>query len=352
MLIQVFGFLISTLGWIFVSCTIGMDYWRISYIGGQGGSWIIKAAWYWSTLWRDCYVDSSDVANCRDFDIMWVVRPGARAEQGLPVFLGLVGSAGILLGSALYAATLCRTLKSNRLNCDYHLLDIQHIETMKRRTVIMYIEMGSFVICVIGWMLVCATMPMEYWSFSEVASTVLTTNYFHSNLWKDCTTDSTGMVDCKVFPTLLALQTYIHLCRALIIISIVFGLFGAILALIGMKCTKLGGSEIANARVTFAAGVNYLTSGLCSIFAYSSYGHKVVSEFLDPSTQTQKFELGPALYIGWSGSVLVIVGGLVFIIFGGKEGCHSRYNSFYLYKYCDLIMCNNFCLPPPEGALT
>lgn len=28
-----------------------------------------------------------------------------------------------------------------------------------------------------------------------------------------------------------------------------------------MKCTKIGGSEIANARVTFAAGITYLFSG-------------------------------------------------------------------------------------------
>lgn len=82
MLIQVFGFLISTIGWFLVSCTVGMDYWRISYIGGQGGSWIIKAAWYWSTLWRECYIDSSNVANCRDYDTMWVVRPASRTEQG------------------------------------------------------------------------------------------------------------------------------------------------------------------------------------------------------------------------------------------------------------------------------
>lgn len=70
----------------------------------------------------------------------------------------------------------------------------------------MHIEIGSFVSCVIGWILICATMPLEFWTYSEVASTVLTTNYFHSNLWKDCTSDSTGMIDCKAFPTLLALQ--------------------------------------------------------------------------------------------------------------------------------------------------
>ncbi|XP_017336063.1 claudin-10 isoform X1 [Ictalurus punctatus] len=193
---------------------------------------------------------------------------------------------------------------------------------MNYRTVVMYTEIGSFVTCVVGWILVCSTLPMEYWTFSEVASTVITTDHFHSNLWKDCTTDSTGMVDCKEFPTLLGLQPYIHLCRVLIIISILLGLFGAILALVGMKCTKLGGSEVANARVTFVAGINYLTSGLCSIFAYSLYGYKVVVEFFDPNYYAQKFELGAALYFGWSGSVLLIIGGLIYSIFGGKEGFH------------------------------
>ncbi|XP_046701016.1 claudin-10 isoform X2 [Silurus meridionalis] len=81
MLIQVFGFLISTVGWFLVCCTTVMDYWRVSYIGGQGGSWVINAAWYWSTLWRECYTDSSDVANCRDYDTMWVVRPETRTDQ-------------------------------------------------------------------------------------------------------------------------------------------------------------------------------------------------------------------------------------------------------------------------------
>lgn len=83
---------------------------------------------------------------------------------------------------------------------------IQRIKTMNYRTVVMYLEIGSFVTCVVGWILVCSTMQMEYWALSEVTSTVLTTSHFYSNLWKDCTSDSTGMTDCKQFPTLLALQ--------------------------------------------------------------------------------------------------------------------------------------------------
>ncbi|XP_053536822.1 uncharacterized protein LOC108272052 isoform X4 [Ictalurus punctatus] len=85
-----------------VSCTVGMDYWRISYIGGQGGSWIIKAAWYWSTLWRECYIDSSNVANCRDYDTMWVVRPASRTEQGPIQAVRALLIVGMFLG--LFAA--------------------------------------------------------------------------------------------------------------------------------------------------------------------------------------------------------------------------------------------------------
>ncbi|XP_053536821.1 claudin-10 isoform X3 [Ictalurus punctatus] len=87
---------------IAVSCTVGMDYWRISYIGGQGGSWIIKAAWYWSTLWRECYIDSSNVANCRDYDTMWVVRPASRTEQGPIQAVRALLIVGMFLG--LFAA--------------------------------------------------------------------------------------------------------------------------------------------------------------------------------------------------------------------------------------------------------
>lgn len=72
-LIQIFGFLITSLGWLFVLCTMAMDYWRISQIGGQGGSFIITVAWYWSNLWKDCFTDSTAVTNCRDFPVLWSV---------------------------------------------------------------------------------------------------------------------------------------------------------------------------------------------------------------------------------------------------------------------------------------
>uniref|UniRef100_A0A3B3BI70 Claudin n=1 Tax=Oryzias melastigma TaxID=30732 RepID=A0A3B3BI70_ORYME len=81
-LIQIFGFLISSMGWLFILCTMAMDYWRITQIGGQGGSFIIKVAWYWSNLWKDCFTDSTAVTNCRDYAVLWSVNY-VQAVRGL-----------------------------------------------------------------------------------------------------------------------------------------------------------------------------------------------------------------------------------------------------------------------------
>ncbi|XP_071783193.1 claudin-10-like [Centroberyx gerrardi] len=97
-LIQVFGFLISTLGWLFILCTMAMDFWRITQLGGQGGSFIIKVAWYWSNLWKDCFTDSTAVTNCRDFPVLWTVTPYVQGVRGLLM-------CGLTLG--FFGATFC-----------------------------------------------------------------------------------------------------------------------------------------------------------------------------------------------------------------------------------------------------
>ncbi|XP_023648894.2 claudin-10-like [Paramormyrops kingsleyae] len=195
---------------------------------------------------------------------------------------------------------------------------------MKYRTAVTYMEIGCFVVCLLGWALVCSTLPTEYWNISTLDQGVLTTANFFSNLWKDCISDSTGVSDCKEFPSLLALELNIHMCRALVIMAIILSFFGAVLSLVGMKCTKIGGSDVANARVTFAAGINYMVAGFCAMIAYSWYGNKIRKEFVNPNFKAAKFELGAALFVGWGGSSLLIIGGFILSFFAKKEGLRCR----------------------------
>ncbi|GLD66235.1 uncharacterized protein AKAME5_001764500 [Lates japonicus] len=256
-LVQILGFLSSSLGWTFVLCTMAMDYWRISQLGGQGGSFIIKVAWYWSNLWKDCFTDSTAVTNCRDFGVLWAVTPFVQGVRGLLM-------CGLTLG--FFAVVLCFL----GMECTY----IGGAEETKDKM-------------------------------------VLAGAVFH-----------------------LA-GGDIHMCRALIIIAIILSFFGSILVLVGMKCTKIGGSEIANARVTFAGGMNYLIGGMCSMVAFSYYGNKIRAEFQDPHYKAQKFEIGVGVFIGWGGSTLLLVGGLIYSIFAGREGCHSSSKRYPDYRFPD-----------------
>ncbi|XP_053709095.1 claudin-10-like isoform X1 [Synchiropus splendidus] len=225
---------------------------------------------------------------------------------------------------------------------------------MKYRTVVMYMEIGCFVSCLCGWILVCSTLPTEYWTFSEVGSIVLTTSNYYSNLWRDCISDTTGVSDCKDYPSMLALPGFLHACRALAVCAVITGFFGGVLTLIGMKCTKIGGSEVANARVTFAGGLTYLFSGFCAMITYSWWANRVITEFLDPNFRAQKFELGAAVFVGWGGSVLLLAGGGVMTFFSGKEGLPSSSSDMPRRPrtYATARTRRTYMLPPASSRVT
>ncbi|XP_071380486.1 claudin-10-like [Centroberyx affinis] len=94
-LAQILGLLVSILGWGLVASTLAMDHWRVAQLGGEGGSSVVTAAWYWSNLWKDCYEDSTTVVNCVDFGVLWAVKSYIQAVRGLLMIglgLGLVGT--------------------------------------------------------------------------------------------------------------------------------------------------------------------------------------------------------------------------------------------------------------------
>ncbi|KAM7111141.1 claudin-10 isoform 3-T5 [Molossus nigricans] len=140
--------------------------------------------------------------------------------------------------------------------------------------------------------LVAATASNE-WKVTTRASSVITATWVYQGLWMNC-------------------AGYIQACRGLMIAAVSLGFFGSIIALFGMKCTKVGGSEQAKAKIACFAGVVFILSGLCSMTGCSLYANKITTEFFDPLFIDQKYELGAALFIGWSGASLCIIGGVIF----------------------------------------
>lgn len=142
------------------------------------------------------------------------------------------------------------------------------------------------------------------------------------------------------------------------IAAICLGFFGSIFALVGMKCTKIGGSDGSKAKIACLAGVNFVLSGKLSEMVSQSLKHKCLNPVIRPllrpllahrllpvrtphhyrvfwpyvcgtevraaarafhvplqikkittAVPSHRYELGAALFIGWAGSVLCIIGG-------------------------------------------
>ncbi|KAL6455856.1 hypothetical protein MHYP_G00357070 [Metynnis hypsauchen] len=95
--LQIWGFLQTILGWIFIACSLAMEGWKVAATGGQGGSAVFTVAWYWSSLWRACSTDSNAVSNCYDFPVLWSVEYNVQVVRALLMSGVAIGVLGFIL---------------------------------------------------------------------------------------------------------------------------------------------------------------------------------------------------------------------------------------------------------------
>ncbi|KAA0702400.1 Claudin-15 [Triplophysa tibetana] len=177
------------------------------------------------------------------------------------------------------------------------------------------------------------SLANNYWRLSSVSGSVIISVRQYQNLWQSCAEGSTGVSNCRTFQSLLALDGYIQACRAMMIIALILGLLSIVLALLGLKCTKLGStSENTKGKMALTAGVLFILSGVCVLVAVSWYAARVVQEFNDPFYGGTKFELGTGLYLGWAAAALVILGG-GFLCTSCKSNPGPAQTRGYSYNY-------------------
>ncbi|XP_068824467.1 claudin-15 isoform X3 [Capricornis sumatraensis] len=100
-------------------------------------------------------------------------------------------------------------------------------------------------------------------------------------------------------------------CRALMITAILLGFLGLFLGMVGLRCTNIGGLELSRkTKLAATAGALHILAGICGMVAVSWYAFNITRDFFDPLYAGTKYELGPALYLGWSACLLAILGGI------------------------------------------
>lgn len=187
-------------------------------------------------------------------------------------------------------------------------------------------QMLASALCLLGWagVIICCILPM--WRVTAfVGSTIVTSQTIWEGIWMTCVVQSTGQIMCKPYESLLALSADLQAARALTVFAIATGGTGLVLAFIGGKCTRFLDEEGGGVKgkVAVAAGAVLIVTGLLCLIPTSWAAGSVVRNFYSAAIDAQRREIGACLYIGWGASILLILGGGLFISSACPLDAHS-----------------------------
>lgn len=180
------------------------------------------------------------------------------------------------------------------------------------------IQLVGFLISSLGWLFVLCTLAMEHWRITQMGGTggsyILKVAWYWSSLWQDCYTDSTSITNCKDFPVLWSVSTYVQGVRGLLLCGITLGFFGAIFCFVGMECTYIGGQETIKDKILLAGSISHFIGGLSALAAYCLYINRIARTTFSPTKikGILRYDIGPPIFLGLVGSFLIMVGAIIY----------------------------------------
>lgn len=188
-------------------------------------------------------------------------------------------------------------------------------------------QMLGIALCIIGWIGAIIACALPQWKVTAFFGTVIiTAQTTWQGIWMNCVVQSTGQMQCKVYDSMLALSRDLQAARALMIICILIGVIGILLAIAGGKCTNWVDNESAKAKVIITAGIIFIIAGILCLIPVSWTANTIIRNFYNPLQTVQKNELGASLYIGW-GAAALLGGGLLCANCPPKDNSSAKFSA-------------------------
>ncbi|XP_074468367.1 claudin-4-like isoform X2 [Sebastes fasciatus] len=174
-------------------------------------------------------------------------------------------------------------------------------------------------LAVLGWIGNILICMLPLWKVSAfIGNNIVVAQTMWEGLWMTCVVQSTGQMQCKVYDSLLALPPDLQAARAMVVIAILFSLFGLLLSVVGGKCTTCVGDKVAKARVAISAGVFFVLSGALCLVTVSLPANTIIKDFYNPMVpDAQRRELGCTMVsfaLELVGVILSVLGWLLSVI--------------------------------------
>ncbi|XP_055750907.1 uncharacterized protein LOC129831578 [Salvelinus fontinalis] len=136
---------------------------------------------------------------------------------------------------------------------------------------------------IIGWIGAIVVCALPQWKVTAfIGENIITAQTTWQGIWMNCVVQSTGQMQCKVYDSMLALPQDLQAARALIIISIMMGLVGILLAVAGGKCTNCVEDERAKSRIGVGSGVVFIIAGVLCLIPVCWSANTIIRDFYNP----------------------------------------------------------------------
>ncbi|MCJ8744887.1 hypothetical protein PDJAM_G00123740 [Pangasius djambal] len=182
----------------------------------------------------------------------------------------------------------------------------------------------------LGWLGAIVACGLPQWKVTAfIGANIVTAQIIWEGIWMTCAVQSTGQMQCKIYDSMLALSADLQAARAMIIISILAGIFGIMMSIAGGKCTNCIEDTRAKSMACIVAGVSFIIAGVLCLIPVSWTAHSIITDFYNPIlTDAQRREMGTCLYIGWAAAGLMLLGGALLCL-----NCPPREQRIYNPKY-------------------
>uniref|UniRef100_A0A668VYK3 Claudin n=1 Tax=Oreochromis aureus TaxID=47969 RepID=A0A668VYK3_OREAU len=159
---------------------------------------------------------------------------------------------------------------------------------------------------------IVATLLPHWRSRAHVDANIITATGYMKGLWMECVWRSTGIYQCKLYRSLLALPPDLQAARALMVISCLTSVLASLVSVIGMKCTRFARGSLIKSPLVLSGGICFLCAGLLCLVTVSWTTNEVIKNFYNPLIHSgMKYEIGLAVYLGYASACLSLAGGMV-----------------------------------------
>ncbi|XP_031719614.1 claudin-17-like [Anarrhichthys ocellatus] len=203
------------------------------------------------------------------------------------------------------------------------------------------LEVFALVLGFVGLVGTIAVTALPMWRVSAfIGANLIVMEILWEGLWMNCYRQADFRMQCKVYDSLLIIPPELQAARGLMCVSIVLVVISLSVTGCGTRKSSCCGDNMKSKNITLAlAGILYLLSFLTTLIPVSWVGHTVISNFNNPLVlDSQKRELGEALFIGWTTSGILLITGVILLFIYSKRRSKEEgpYSDTYLIEARDV----------------